>query len=96
MRKLIDPADLMRRDLQAGLLKGIKDRQTARTEETKEHPDPECAIRANPKQPGSLYIEGGRGDNGHADELRGFGIAISAHRGPRQVLPDTTRHEAAP
>ena len=38
MRKLIDPADLMRRDLQAGLLKGIKDRQTARTEETRNIP----------------------------------------------------------
>ena len=29
LRKLSDPADLMRRDLQAGLLKGIKDRQAA-------------------------------------------------------------------
>jgi hypothetical protein len=39
-RKLVDPADLMRRDLQAGLLKGIKDRQTARTKETRNIPNP--------------------------------------------------------
>jgi hypothetical protein len=29
LRKLVDPADLMRRDLQAGLLKEVKDRQTS-------------------------------------------------------------------
>ncbi len=40
MRKLVDPADLMRRDLQAGLLKGIKDRQTAKTKETRNIPNP--------------------------------------------------------
>jgi hypothetical protein len=39
LRKLVDPADLMRRDLQAGLLKAIKARQ-----ETPEHPRADAVL----------------------------------------------------
>jgi hypothetical protein len=40
VRKLIDPADQIRRDLQAGLLKTVRERQTAGTERQKPFPIP--------------------------------------------------------